>query len=153
MNAKTPWTYTPQQGSGTKVIMAQVWDSDGDSLAIIDPTDDPSVASAIAKVMSESWQSLPEIKPDIVANATFGIDFHNLYNLVGLQRWALKQALIRCNMQVYPKYTHDWKSASGDCVCEKCGHIYYDHPSDWRDVGKDGLPYLKVICDGTRVKL
>lgn len=37
--------------------------------------------------------------------------------------------------------------ASGECVCEKCGELYYDHPQH--------MPHhwLNVICTGLIVKL
>jgi len=41
----------------------------------------------------------------------------------------------------------DFPRASGECVCEDCGEIYYKHPVDGR------YPFLNVLCNGDRVKL
>ena len=37
--------------------------------------------------------------------------------------------------------------ASGDCVCEACGKLYYDHPP------VKGFEFLNRICNGDFVKL
>ena len=44
--------------------------------------------------------------------------------------------------------------ASGDCVCEQCGKVYYDHPA-WRPSAKtnDGVPWLNELCNRDLVKL
>lgn len=39
--------------------------------------------------------------------------------------------------------------AGGDCVCDQCGEVYYDHPADLFDDGH----CLTVLCDRSRVKL
>ena len=41
----------------------------------------------------------------------------------------------------------DWKRASGDCVCEICGFLFYDHHE------VPGYPWLRKLCDGELVKL
>ncbi len=43
--------------------------------------------------------------------------------------------------------------ASGDVECDICGDTYYHHPSDMKQLDGDGRPYLRVACDGTRLKL
>ncbi len=43
--------------------------------------------------------------------------------------------------------TPEFMHASGDCICQQCDRIYYDHPADVLE------PFLNVLCDGTRVKL
>lgn len=45
--------------------------------------------------------------------------------------------------------------ASGDVVCEACGHPYRDHPWDHHQLGypPNCEPFLTVLCDGVRVKL
>lgn len=42
---------------------------------------------------------------------------------------------------------HDWYRAGGDCICERCGMKYYDHPP------VIGWTWLKRICNGDLVKL
>jgi len=38
--------------------------------------------------------------------------------------------------------------ASGDCVCEACGKLYYDHP-----YFAEPYAFLNVLCSGDMVKL
>jgi len=47
----------------------------------------------------------------------------------------------------------DFTRASGECICPHCQKPYYKHPFDWDVLGYDGLPFLRMLCDGTRVKL
>jgi hypothetical protein len=42
--------------------------------------------------------------------------------------------------------------ACGDSVCV-CGQDYYSHPPDWQELSYQRQPFLRVLCDGTRVKL
>jgi hypothetical protein len=43
--------------------------------------------------------------------------------------------------------------AHGECRCDACGLTYYRHPPDVYELSNDGEPFLRVLCDGTRVKL
>ncbi len=44
--------------------------------------------------------------------------------------------------------------ASCECVCNHCGRKYREHPYDPYELsGIDGHPFLRVLCDGRRVKL
>ena len=43
--------------------------------------------------------------------------------------------------------------ASGDVVCDECGDTYYHHPSDMKQLDNEGRPFLRVACDGRRLKL
>ena len=43
--------------------------------------------------------------------------------------------------------------ASGDVVCEECGDTYNHHPSDMKQLDNEGRPFLRVACDGRRLKL
>lgn len=46
------------------------------------------------------------------------------------------------------------RRASGDCVCELCSKPYWQHPNDETHLsGIDGAPYLRILCDGSLVKL
>lgn len=38
--------------------------------------------------------------------------------------------------------------ASGDCICEKCGKLYYDH-----DYFAEPYEFLNILCNGDLVKL
>lgn len=43
--------------------------------------------------------------------------------------------------------------SSGDCVCEVCGDTYRHHPHDMKQLDHQGEPFLRVRCDGRRLKL
>ncbi len=43
--------------------------------------------------------------------------------------------------------------AHGDCQGEHGGHKYRNHPFDGAILDQENLPFLHVLCDGTRVKL
>jgi len=43
--------------------------------------------------------------------------------------------------------------ASGDCVCDVCGDQYRHHPHDMKQLGYGDEPFLRVLCNGRRVKL
>ncbi len=45
----------------------------------------------------------------------------------------------------------DWHRASGDRVCEVCGHTYYDHPCPPQY--QEACPTMAVLCRGELVKL
>jgi hypothetical protein len=38
--------------------------------------------------------------------------------------------------------------ASGDCVCQTCGKLYYDHPHL-----VEPYEFLNILCDGDFIKL
>lgn len=42
---------------------------------------------------------------------------------------------------------------SGDATCDECGSPYREHPSDRKNTDNEGHPFLRVACDGRRVKL
>jgi hypothetical protein len=46
----------------------------------------------------------------------------------------------------------DFIRASGDAICGNCGQPYKRHRFDYSELC-DGVPYLNVLCDGTKVKL
>lgn len=41
----------------------------------------------------------------------------------------------------------------GGATCPNCGKTYREHPWDEENVGYDGNPFLRVGCDGKRLKL
>jgi hypothetical protein len=53
-----PWDYSEQKGGPGHCFVAQVWDSEGESLAVLDSTIDPAVATANAKLMASSPELL-----------------------------------------------------------------------------------------------
>jgi len=65
----------------------------------------------------------------------------------------LRRGLFLSTANLTPKNSgDDFHRASGACVCE-CGFAYRDHPYSEDDVSFDGQLFLKVLCDGTKVKL
>lgn len=48
---------------------------------------------------------------------------------------------------------YDILRTSGDVVCEECGDTYRHHPSDMKQLDSEGRPFLRVGCDGRRLKL
>lgn len=51
-----------------------------------------------------------------------------------------------------PVHQSDYGRAAGDEVCS-CGHPYREHAHDDKVLGYDQKPFLRVLCDGRRVKL
>ena len=47
----------------------------------------------------------------------------------------------------------EWFHASGDCLCSVCGKEYREHPRDYGQVDWEGIPFLRVLCNGSRMKL
>ena len=43
--------------------------------------------------------------------------------------------------------------ACGDAICKTCGLDYYHHPKDKQITSFDNKPYLRILCNGDRVKL
>lgn len=43
--------------------------------------------------------------------------------------------------------------ADQNTVCEVCGDIYRHHPHDMKQLGINDEPFLRVRCDGRRLKL
>lgn len=43
--------------------------------------------------------------------------------------------------------------SAGDVACEVCGDTYRHHPYDMKMVDHEGHPFLRVRCDGRRLKL
>lgn len=75
-----------------------------------------------------------------------GIIIHSA-NPVGRSRMeAAKQSILRLAGQ-------DVVRVSGDCVCPECGRQYREHPHDTRQLAWDGQPFLRIACDGRRLKL
>jgi hypothetical protein len=69
------------------------------------------------------------------------------------QQIQLRMALIRCRMSDLPEPVGEWERASGDSVCPVCNEYFGAHPMDWREIGCGDVPFLKILCNGRRVKL
>lgn len=71
------------------------------------------------------------------------------------ERICLRRSMEKCGLTQYPvlKGPASGERASGACVRDLCGHDFYSHPADWRVIGYGNVPFLNVLCDGTRVKL
>jgi hypothetical protein len=52
-----------------------------------------------------------------------------------------------------PSNGTDFRRASGWVTCSDCGKMYFDHPHDTEQLGYDSKPFLRVLCNGDRVKL
>lgn len=72
-----------------------------------------------------------------------------------LERVFLTRSMLRCGLAEYPAVSGDPHGvrASGQAICTRCGHVYLDHPLDYRVIGHGDVPFLHVLCDGVRVKL
>ncbi len=46
----------------------------------------------------------------------------------------------------------DFVRVNGDCICTHCSRDYYSHPFT-DELGYDGQPFLRRLCDGRIVKL
>ncbi len=49
---KDQWTFSPQKGKPGHCFVAQVWDEHGASLAVIEPTENPAVATERARLLA-----------------------------------------------------------------------------------------------------
>ena len=56
-----PWSFSPQRGANGHCFQAQVWDSKGDSLAIIESTAFEKYATSDAKFIAASRNIAPEL--------------------------------------------------------------------------------------------
>jgi hypothetical protein len=72
---------------------------------------------------------------------------------IGMEaRDALQFALFIRKRALEAGMDKDILRTSGDVVCEECGDIYYHHPNDMNQL-YEGRPFLRVACDGRRLKL
>lgn len=67
----------------------------------------------------------------------------------------LADAMHRCGMTQYPPVPERdvFVRGNGDSSCPICSHKYRAHPLDWRMLGYGDVPFLRVLCDGRRIKL
>lgn len=71
-----------------------------------------------------------------------------------IERTILTRQLVTCGLSELPEWNgREDRYASGDCLCPVCQQEYAKHPADWRVIGYGNVPFLNILCDGTRVKL
>ncbi len=78
-----------------------------------------------------------------------------------LAKYQLRKSMEKCGLNNYPGLMMPntdgeifvLDRVSGECICNICKQKYYDHPLDWRIIGYNNIPFLNILCDGTRVKL
>jgi hypothetical protein len=79
-----PWSYSEQRGSPGHCTLAQVWDSYGNSLAVIEATDDEREATAIARLMAaapELLEALERVTELLLATRPEHMEILNAVNL------------------------------------------------------------------------
>lgn len=72
-----------------------------------------------------------------------------------IERLILARSMKHCGMVEYPPVVGDPNGlrADGSMICTRCNRDYFSHPMDWRVIGYGNVPFLNVLCDGSRVKL
>jgi hypothetical protein len=90
---------------------------------------------------------------ETIVELAAGMEVDVLLNFGEVQRYMLKKQMQKCEMTSLPEPIGDGLRASGECVCETCGQLFFDHPDEWRRVGFGEVPFLNILCDGTLVKL
>lgn len=69
MNNFKPYTYSEQVGTPGHCYAAQIFDGDGNSIAVMDTTDDQSIATERARKLTEAYNACkgrPEIVGELV---------------------------------------------------------------------------------------
>lgn len=76
-------------------------------------------------------------------------------NFTALEQWFLFRSMKICEMDRLPDVTGDpsGEYCGGAVTCNVCGEECYSHPMDWRLIGYGNVPFLRILCDGRRVKL
>jgi hypothetical protein len=95
--------------------------------------DDAGVEHEIVDVL-EPWEQRYVVRSNGVETAVAEFDMFDL----GFQPSSRPEPFIR---------------AHGDTLCPSCRAGYRRHPYDPAELSFDGRPFLRVLCDGTRVKL
>ena len=95
--------------------------------------DDAGVEHEIVDVL-EPWEQRYVVRTDGVETAVAEFDMFDL----GFPLPSRPDRFIR---------------ADGGLICPSCGAEYRRHPYDPAELSFDDRPFLRVLCDGTRVKL
>jgi hypothetical protein len=108
---------------------------------------------------TEKWpqQAAHEIVNELCAHSSefnARIKIHGEYHFQKALTKIIVKAWIGANI---PPYTEEdsYTRAGGDTICESCGLTYWDHPDEPNSfvLSSDNKPFLKVLCNGQRVKL
>ena len=72
-----------------------------------------------------------------------------------IQRTILYTRMKACGLESYPEVIGDpnGERCSGESICLICQNPYRYHPQDYRLIGYGNVPFLRILCDGRRVKL
>lgn len=102
-------------------------------------------------------QQLQEFHPELIAAVEAveaSLDEAACAQFGWIEKYCLAKCWEQCGLKAYPDHNgNDMDRCSGDMLCSICGKEYRLHPMDWRVIGYGDVPFLNVICDGTRVKL
>ena len=91
MHTPGPWDYSDQTGSRKHCYLGQVWDSEGESLAVLDSTTDPAVATANARLIAAA--------PDLLAACEDAIRLLDEHRMRGLTYDTLDEAIKKAKGQ------------------------------------------------------
>lgn len=87
-----PWSFSPQRGTNGHCFQAQVWDSKGDSLAIIESTAFEKYATSDAKFIAASRNIAPELirvielAEEALIKAQATLRYYRLYDLEKVEK-------------------------------------------------------------------
>lgn len=95
------------------------------------------------------------VNPDFLGRLMASLDPQARREFGEIEQCMLVRSMDACGMTQYPPLAGpaEGERTSGDMICETCGLEYGGHPLDWRVIGYGNVPFLKVLCDGRRVKL
>jgi hypothetical protein len=81
------------------------------------------------------------------------IDYGELVRFVRLDPESVRKFALYLMKRANEAEKEVFFRCSGDCVCDVCGDEYRHHPHDMKELDHNGEPFLRVRCDGRRLKL
>ena len=82
------------------------------------------------------------------------IDFGKSVKWIGMEPEGARQfAVFVMNRANEADEQEPFIRADHNTVCEVCGDVYRNHPHDMKQLGMNNEPFLRVRCDGRRLKL